>query len=410
MGYSRYGQRRLGEIKTDVLSLVARTVLLNDRKLLEFIGAERDVFEATATSQDGSIVAGKFRPPGGGKPVDLTKPSHSAVAWALTRNLRRLGFDTTISRESISEYLRAAISRGLVRFEPAPVLKMSEELERRFPKVRFHVVHAPTLDHVAERAAELAWEELEARSKRGISPGIGLAAGQSCRKVARELARRAVSAPMAFTVQALSGTSLSPDPRRSPSSFMALFPKHIRCIGLHVPRQASEELRELLMKTEEVSNAREAATGLDIVVTSMSSADDKHGYVTRGGTRRARSGEEVEGDVLFAAFSRRGPEPLLGETAIALLDIEGLERLTRGGARVILIAARCSYTARPGEAPCNATKTRALRVLLETESLTCFSDVVLDSETGTRLLDVTRPAAGYSPDPKHEPEAGENAG
>lgn len=141
---------------------------------------------------------------------------------------------------------------------------------------------------------------------------------------------------------------------------------------------------------ESFARARE----VDIVVTSLASAQDKHGALKR--FLEFGTPEQVTdliklgwvGDVQYLPFSSTAAVALRkGVRAVTLLELSDLRTMAASkGKHVVLVAGPCGECAR--------TKSDALRPLMREPALRVWSHLVTDAKTAVELLQPDRVRIG----------------
>ena len=140
-----------------------------------------------------------------------------------------------------------------------------------------------------------------------------------------------------------------------------------------------------MKKLPGVRESFERAREIDIVVSSLASASDEHGALTRfinfgkGGASDLRRQGWV-GDFQYLPLSRRGPIRLdHGIRAVTLFELADFVRMVQTKDKhVVLVAGPCGV--------CGRTKEDALIPLIEEPSLKIWSHLVTDAQTADRLL------------------------
>ena len=137
---------------------------------------------------------------------------------------------------------------------------------------------------------------------------------------------------------------------------------------------------------EEVKKYFKQAEKMDIVITTMNTANHEHGLLycfmkLAGNEHWAKlKAAKWVGDVLWRPYSRRGP--ILEDAGIHAVTVFELEDLVRLAAKpdkhVFMVVGPCPE--------CREDKSRALRPLLTEPSLRLCNHLVIDTQTAEALL------------------------
>ncbi len=261
---------------------------------------------------------------------------------------------------------------------------------------------------------------------------LGLGGGRTAMMVARTLAHRLMAQknlPKLVIHTLSAGGFLPSEPQKSPVSYFSYFdglPCPLEYVALFSETVVSSEHFDLVRQNPSVRRVMERAEELDIVVTSLASAQDEHGLLRRylqwlvdSGDLPAKNVEAMKaagwiGDVQFRPYSKEGPIPdLCGVRAVTLLEITDMVKWSAwvhqptqsasntreastapaeptsttptthnvgktGRKYVVLVAGPC--------AECGRLKTDALLPLLENPNLRVFTHLVVDKATANSLI------------------------
>ena len=260
---------------------------------------------------------------------------------------------------------------------------------------------------------------------------LGLGGGRTAMMVARTLAHRLMAQknlPKLVIHTLSAGGFLPSEPQKSPVSYFSYFdglPCPLEYVALFSETVVSSDHFDLVRQNPSVRRVMERAEELDIVVTSLASAEDEHGLLRRylqwlvdSGDLPAKSIKAMKdagwiGDVQFRPYSEKGPIPdLCGVRAVTLLEIEDMvkwsawvhqpsasslpasapqnsnvtcsnvsppqEPQNAGRKYVVLVAGPC--------AECGRLKTDALLPLLQNPNLRAFTHLVVDKATANSLI------------------------
>ena len=307
-----------------------------------------------------------------------------------------------VNREEIYPLIREAIDRGYFSILPPANELMRQRIADRYrkgkDKDRIHVVSV-TADSAQELlpsyAAELITSRISQIAVNKDCVRIGLGGGMTVRQVAKALAAQLRSAEhlpqLGFHV--LTAGFAVRRPRTAPITFLGFFaqvPTDIDYVGLFAPAVVDAKDYARVRTLPGVKESFESAEQIDLIVTSLASADDQHGelneFMTQAGqptkaTLKALRKAGWVGDLQYHPYSSEAPITNVGASvrAMSLFDLEEVRRFAgKENKHVVVVAGPC------GE--CGAPKHKALRPLLENESLKLWTDVVMDMTTAEKLL------------------------
>jgi hypothetical protein len=277
------------------------------------------------------------------------------------------------------------------------------------------------------------------QEKHCVEVHLGLGGGRTATMVARTLAYRLVGQkklPKLVIYTLSAGGFLPSEPHKSPVSYFSYFdglPCPLEYVALFSETVVSSQHFDWVRKNPSVRRVMERARELDIVVTSLASAEDEHGLLRRylqwlvdSEDLPAEKLQEMKdagwvGDVQFRPYSENGPmDDLCGVRAVTLLEIEDMvrwaawahqpsqsgstgsaatqppaqasstapisESLQHSGRKyVVLVAGPC--------AECGRLKTDALVPLLRNPNLRVFTHLVVDRATAMNLIELSQRAS-----------------
>ncbi len=310
--------------------------------------------------------------------------------------LARERYDIEISREQVYVLLRESISNRLVMLVPPRNLIIERQIGAFPNQGQVHVVEFSSNEGIREdiafAGAQVVARIIREKIKTSGLPQIhlGLGVGSTTARVCKYLAallRQEFRLKTLF-IHALT-PAFSPHARENPLSWLSYFFEvvpQVEFIGLNAePIVTANELKQV-RKHPLVKAALEMRHRIDIVLTSMASRQDEHGYLNlyahHPGLPREPlhvAGGNWVGDVQLLPFSNSGPVKFgRGMVPVTLFELEELCAMRQRGTRIVLLCAPC------GE--CGKYKTDALAPLLTNESLHVWSDLVLDRGSGEDLI------------------------
>ncbi|MCS7237397.1 MAG: sugar-binding domain-containing protein [Thermoguttaceae bacterium] len=348
----------------------------------------------------------------------------ASIARWVQRHCQRPSF----RRTQIYPLLGAASRLGFFQLLPplerqlAADLRAVYKLPHQDPESLI-VVNAPgpaAHDHLTTAAAALVVRLMkrvvEQKRRSGVPRvevhlglGGGMTAMMVSRKIARALAAERELPPLVIHTLS-SGGFLPNEPQKSPISCFSYFdglPTEIECVALFTETVVSSDDFGLVTANPAVKCVMDRKNEIDIVVTSLAAASDRHGLLRRylewlremGGIDEAKLDRMHQngwiGDVQFRPYSAAGPmDDHCGVRAVTLLEISDLVewanhtisaksfgdqgKQTGSFKYIVLVAGPC--------AECGELKTVALKPLLENEKLRVFTHLVTDVATAQDLL------------------------
>ena len=302
------------------------------------------------------------------------------------------------SREWIHKHaIPLAHRRGIFSISAPADVRLERRLHDRYRRNsdQIRVVNAPMRSvrkHVTREAASILLALIiEVGRRKGLAR-IGFGGGETMRMVAYELAgllRHEPGLPR-IALHAMSSGFAVDSPRSAPVTFMTFFEDlnpRVKCVGLFAPAVVPTRDYARVKRLPGVRESFAQAWELDILVTSLASAADKHGALRqfeRVGRPSFRTAALVRAgwlaDLAYYPYSRKGPIDIdTGVRAVTLFELHELKRFAeRPDKHVIVVACPCSG--------CNTPKTEAVRPLLEQESLALWTRMVMDRLTAEQLM------------------------
>lgn len=305
-----------------------------------------------------------------------------------------------LTREGVYPLIVEGAARNYLLLCPPPQQELTERLAERYRLDPTRIRVVATRGKAANE--QVSWSggdvvldlvrDLGRRNKRAVHLGLG--SGWTTLQVARRLAlrlRTEFGGPD-LVLHALSSGFDITDPLRAPVAFFASFqnlPMKVDYLGLFVSAAVPWNQYEDVKTQPGVRESFERASDVDVIVTSLASADDEHGALNRF-LRLWRNDAMADlkeqgwvGDVQYLPYSTSGPITVRsGARAVTLFELSDMVEMVRTGDKyVVLVGGPCG--------DCGISKTAALRPLLEEPSLRVWSHLVLDAGTAEQLLEPT---------------------
>jgi hypothetical protein len=297
-----------------------------------------------------------------------------------------------LSREAVYPIVRDAARRNFLHVTPPRDVVLAREFER-FPnrgRVEVVRVRGPSVNqHLTAAGAQVAFELIHdlGRSRDRAPVHIGLGIGRTTLEFARQLAVLMRADPLAppLVVHALATAYSWWDPLETPLAAFSFFTEaqcDVKFVGLAAEPIAPAGDYDEVIRHEIVRDAFDKAAEIDVVVTSMASAEDEHGYLYNyakrlgdGAGLERLAAEGWKGDVHLRPYSDQGPLSIKrGGKPITLFELPKLVELVHvRGKHVILLCGPCGL--------CQKTKPDALLPLLLQPSLHLWSHLVVDMAT-----------------------------
>ena len=323
-----------------------------------------------------------------------------------------------ITREKIYPMFWEACNRGFLLLQPPAEHHLRKKLENHFSLFKYpgeitvvNVSGENATQHVTSTAAdqiveliERVWKEKQIQypnepEKQAVHLGMG--AGYATMLVARRLAnkiRSGAAIPQIVLHAISSGGFLPNEPHKSPSTYFSYFDPalmNVKFVALFSATVVSNSDYENQKANPAIRFSFEKREEIDIIVTSLASADHEHGLLGRYLTHLVDQGHISRdvltkmfdagwvGDVQFCPYSTEGPltESVCPVRAVTLFELNELVEIAKDRSRgkyVILVAGPC------GE--CGETKKNALRPLLANEKLRLWTHLITDAKTAHELL------------------------
>jgi DNA-binding transcriptional regulator LsrR (DeoR family) len=305
-----------------------------------------------------------------------------------------------VTREDIYALIREAVRREYLVLVPPRNEFISQRIAKRYCKGmdrdRIVVVSTSgesTRDLLPYHAARVVLSRIQELAATKERVHIGLGGGGTIKSVARCLAAflRAEEKVPKLAIHALTSGFVVRRPENAPITFLSYF-KHldadIECFGLSAPPVFETERYDSMRTLPGIEESFESAKQIHIVVTSLASADDPHGELNElmAGKKTKQSLEVLRkagwiGDLQYHPYSNQGPitDDRAQVRPVSLFDLAGLKKLAETRDRfVVVVGGPCGI--------CERTKVRALRPLLQSESMKVWTDLVTDLTTAEALL------------------------
>ncbi len=251
------------------------------------------------------------------------------------------------------------------------------------------------LERVAEAAADLALsliKQLRAGQKDNAEPvHVGFGAGYTTMIAARRLGYRlrTESDVPKLTLHALSSGFLVKDPLLAPVAFFSFFNEacvDVQYVGLFAEAVVPWAGYERVKTIPGVRESFQAAKDVELVITSMASADDETGllnmfmtYDPKGLKRLQKAG--WMGDVQFRPFSRKGAIMVdSGIRAVTVFELADFVKMAQTPNRHVVLVCGPASRSKVSKAP-------ALRCLLEETDLRVWTHLVTDVVTAQKVLE-----------------------
>jgi len=326
---------------------------------------------------------------------------------------------TDITREKIYPIFWEACNRGFLLLQPPAEHHLRKKLESSFSLHQHpgeitvvNVSGENAAQHVTSTAADQIVELIEhvGKEKREKYPKnpekqavhLGMGAGFATMLVARRLAykiRSGTAVPQIVLHAISSGGFLPNEPHKSPSTYFSYFDPalmNVKFIALFSATVVSNDDYENQKENPAIRSSFEKRDEIDIIVTSLASAEHEHGllgqYLTHLVGQRLISQTVLDrmfaagwvGDVQFRPYSVDGPLPeeVCPVRAVTLFELDELVEMAKdstNGKHVVLVAGPC------GE--CGETKKHALIPLLANDKLRLWTHLIVDAKTAKELVE-----------------------
>ena len=344
---------------------------------------------------------------------------HRGAASSVAEWLQKIRGRTDITREKIYPMFWEACHRGFLLLQPPAEHNIRKKLENQFALYKHpgevtvvNVSGENAAQHVTSVAAEQIIELIERvwKEKKEQYPEqpekhevhLGMGAGFATMLVAKRLAykiRSGIEVPRIVLHAISSGGFLPNEPHKSPSTYFSYFDPtliNVKFIALFSATVVSSSDYENQKANPAIRYSFSKRDEIDIIVTSLASAEHEHGLLGRYLTHLIEQGLLSQnvlgemlaagwiGDVQFRPYSVNGPLPedVCPVRAVTLFELDELVNIAKdrsNGKYVVLVAGPC------GE--CGASKKNALRPLLANEKLRLWTHLIVDAKTAKELLE-----------------------
>ncbi len=315
-----------------------------------------------------------------------------------------------LTRYRVYKIVREAVRRGFVHLNPPEAVEIGRAVLLRYdldPKrfdVRVVNVAEDVNEMVARATAELAFQLIkrlaakhaDAAAKappehdRETKPvSIGLGAGHSSLAVVSHLAKLINQMPICPRLRLHALTATISDPMVSPVTFFRLFDENKPIEYVDLPTAATVECSaygDLQRQDDNIRRAFKLRDDIEIVISSLGSADDEHGLIRQYIDSRKYGPSSVDerdlaGDLQYLPYHHQGPIRLTKQTpgrrAVTLFDWDDFESYAARPDRFLVISAGPCRK-------CQATKTPAIVPLLQ--HLRYWTHLVTDVATAEELM------------------------
>lgn len=323
-----------------------------------------------------------------------------------------------ITREKIYPILWEATRRGFLLLNPPVKKELHDELIKRYDLQRHidqtngdiivtNVTGNTTTSNVSLTAADKIIELIdrvdsmkkskaiqEKKNPEEVRVHLGIGAGYVAEMVSERLASRSSSELPKLTLHAISpGGYYLEEPQKDTSTYFANFTKQsldVKVVGLFSTPIVNGTSLDSLIANPSFLESYKKRDEIDVLVTSLASADDDHGLLKQFFVylRDSKMLEEDViqtlknkgwvGDILFQPYSQKeaiGPDTV---TPVALFTLPELVRFAQKPNKyVVLTGGPC------GE--CHKSKASALRPLLRDPSMRAWTHLIIDANTANEL-------------------------
>jgi hypothetical protein len=330
----------------------------------------------------------------------LKKRSVSSIKDWVNERLREEGRNIKVTREQIYPYIDVAIEQGFFSLQAPPCYALSQRINDLYRVQgtndnRITVVNAieeTTHDHVAQEAAALALALIKNLKAVKDTVHVGLGAGFTTLRIATYLAallraEQQKELPR-LVLHALSTGFRVDQPLMAAVAFFSLFESldlNIEYVGLFAPAVVATQNYLSVQQEPGVAESFEARGDIDLILTSLASANDDHGALNQFLAIHANDVTPLEregwiGDVQYRPYSHQGPISQEADIrAVTLFDLPELVTLAQTPNKyVVVVAGPCTE--------CGQTRTDALVPLLESRELKVWTHLVIDFQTANELV------------------------
>ena len=333
----------------------------------------------------------------------LSGISAQGVADNLNERLKKEGIElpAQVNRQQVYALVSDARKRGFFVLRPP----LEAVLNRRVADVygldaeNIEVVDAEgpsTGDFVADRAAKRAMRLIKevGAAKQSTSDNqrvhLGLGAGYTTMNIARHLAHelRAEDDLPDLVLHALTSGFRVEQPQTAPVSFFGSFGNlriKVGYVGLFARPVVKREHYAGEIDQPGAVEAFKRRHEIDIVITSLASAQDEHGDLNMFLRKQPEDIQQLRddgwvGDVMYRPYSETGP--LTREASIRALTlfelIELIDLVKQPNKYVLLVSGPCGH--------CGMNRSGALRPLLSSAQLKVWSHIIMDRGTAQDLV------------------------
>ena len=329
--------------------------------------------------------------------VEVVQRFLAADTTSVIRDWLRTTHGLDATREDVYPLVRIAIDRGYFHILAPPNYEAGLRLAGSYGKSPDDVQVVNATGHlgraqVCARAVELTLSLIKSLGEGKQCVHIGLGGGETIRQMAQLLATRlrAEAFLPKLALHAISSGFNVSDPRTAPVTFLNFFENiatDIEYHGLFAPAVVATREYKKVKRMVGVEESFKAAKHIDIILTSLATAADKHGALRQfaevgkqGFKKGALRAAGWIGDLQYQPYSKKGPiEVDVGVRAVTLFDLRDLREFARRkNKHVVVVAGPCGS--------CLVPKTAAVAPLLECEELKVWTKLVLDIETAKELL------------------------
>jgi len=351
-----------------------------------------------------------------------------AVAQMVNDQLARLQREDRVTRQQIYALLNDARQRGLFQLRAPRHEVLAQRIADLYKVDKDALIVADargerTSEHLAEEAARLVVRLIfdvskrrkkerdraeprvpkrkragdDAKEEKKEVVHIGLGAGFTTLNIARHLAHelRALPDHPDLVLHALSPGFQVDRPQTSPLGFFGLFDgfsERVRYVGLFAASGLSAERYKRDIRRYPVSVAFDRKDEIDIIITSLASAKDKHGNLNQFlEAQKGETGEEGEdvdklheagwiGDLQYRPFSATGDIKGVQKTwAVTLFELDALRKFAaKPDKHLLLVSGPC--------VDCKSTREAPMEVLLSVPDLKVWTHVIMDVTTAEKLV------------------------
>lgn len=337
----------------------------------------------------------------------------AAVAEEISKEFNR----DDINRERIYPLLWEAINREFLVMNVPSHVKLQDKLIKKF-KLRDYLDQnngeiivtnssvGNLTEHVNSKAADVIISLIDLVSKEKKNQGLsgdsdaarvhlGFGAGSAAEKVAKKLSVRAGSNSPKLMFHALtSGGQYLEGQQKAPTTYFSFFDEEVhdaKFVGMFTPTAVLKEEFETLKHNPSYQFVRNLRHDVDILVTSLAWAEDKHGLLkkyyedlikynlVRENVLEDLKKEGWVGDVMFLPYSTEKAIESQILRPVTLFNFNELcEFSKQPGKYVVITCSPCN--------DCNQRKTEAIRPLLENPNLRMWTHLIIDRPTAEDLV------------------------